>query len=119
MKKLSPFTRRLLSRLLVCLVIVYAFFGAYVWWAMHQPPEAFGRVMARMPGPVVFMLFPFETCGRKPAQAVCTWAIRATFLCSSWTRASAFSLLRSISDNLSCWYSAVILDRHSGGRFPL
>jgi hypothetical protein len=61
MKKLSPFTRRLLSRLLVCLVIVYAFFGAYVWWAMHQPPEAFGRVMARMPGPVVFMLFPFET----------------------------------------------------------
>jgi hypothetical protein len=61
MKKVSPFTRKLLSRLLVCVVIVYAFFVAYVWWAMHQPPETFGRVMARMPGPVVFMLFPFET----------------------------------------------------------
>ncbi len=61
MKKLSPSTRRLLSRLLVCLVIVYAVFGAYIWWAMRQPPEAFARVMARMPGPVVFMLFPFET----------------------------------------------------------
>jgi peroxiredoxin len=28
---------------------------------MRQPPETFGRVMAKMPGPVVFMLFPFET----------------------------------------------------------
>jgi len=28
---------------------------------MHQPPEAFGRVMANMPGPVVFLFFPFET----------------------------------------------------------
>ena len=28
---------------------------------MHQPPEAFGRVMAKMPGPVVFLLAPFET----------------------------------------------------------
>jgi hypothetical protein len=28
---------------------------------MHQPPETFGRVMAKMPGPVPFLLFPFET----------------------------------------------------------
>jgi hypothetical protein len=28
---------------------------------MHQPPEKFGRVMAKIPGPVVFLLFPFET----------------------------------------------------------
>jgi hypothetical protein len=61
MKKLGPSTRKLLSRLLLCVVIVYAIFGAYIWWAMRQPPEAFARVMARMPGPVVFMLFPFET----------------------------------------------------------
>jgi hypothetical protein len=27
---------------------------------MHQPPEKFGRVMARMPMPAYF-LFPFET----------------------------------------------------------
>jgi peroxiredoxin len=28
---------------------------------MRQPPETFGRVMARMPGPVPFLIFPFET----------------------------------------------------------
>jgi hypothetical protein len=59
--KLSPFTRRLLLRLLISLMIAYVCFGAYVWWAMHQPPETFGRVMSRMPGPVPFMIFPFET----------------------------------------------------------
>jgi hypothetical protein len=33
---------------------------AYVNWAMHQPPEIFGHVMARMPMPAYFVL-PFET----------------------------------------------------------
>jgi hypothetical protein len=61
MLKLNPFASRLLSRLLVGLTIGYVSFGAYVWWAMHQPPETFGRVMAKMPGPVPFWLFPFET----------------------------------------------------------
>ena len=28
---------------------------------MRQPPETFGRVMAKLPGPVPFLLFPFET----------------------------------------------------------
>jgi hypothetical protein len=28
---------------------------------MRQPPETFARVMARMPGPVPFLIFPFET----------------------------------------------------------
>lgn len=28
---------------------------------MHQPPETFARVMSRMPGPVPFLIFPFET----------------------------------------------------------
>jgi hypothetical protein len=61
MLKPSPFVRKLLIRLLLGLAIAYACFGAYIWWAMRQPPETFGRVMAKMPGPVVFMLFPFET----------------------------------------------------------
>ncbi len=61
MLKLSPFVRRLSLRLIVSLVIAYIGFGAYVWWAMHQPPETFGRVMAGMPGPVPFLIFPFET----------------------------------------------------------
>jgi hypothetical protein len=28
---------------------------------MHQPPEVFGKVMAKAPEPIVFMLYPFET----------------------------------------------------------
>jgi hypothetical protein len=59
--KLSPFARRLLLRLSLGAAIVYFSFGTFVWWAMHQPSETFGRVMAKMPGPVPFLLFPFET----------------------------------------------------------
>jgi hypothetical protein len=33
-----------------------AFFGV-----MRQSPEQFGRVMAKIPGPVPFLIFPFET----------------------------------------------------------
>jgi hypothetical protein len=61
MLKPSPFARRLLLRILAGLLIGYIGFGVYVWWAMHQPPETFGRVMAKMPGPVPFLIFPFET----------------------------------------------------------
>jgi hypothetical protein len=32
----------------------------YVNWAMHQPPEVFGHVMAKMPMPAYFVI-PFET----------------------------------------------------------
>ncbi len=28
---------------------------------MRQPPETFGRFMAKLPGPVPFLVFPFET----------------------------------------------------------
>ena len=61
MSKLTPFTRKVLLRILVSLTIGYVCFGAYVWWAMRQPPETFARVMSRMPGPVPFLIFPFET----------------------------------------------------------
>jgi hypothetical protein len=61
MLKLSPFSRRLLLRLLISLMVGYVCFGACVWWAMHQPPETFARVMSRMSGPVPFLIFPFET----------------------------------------------------------
>jgi hypothetical protein len=55
------FRRKLLLRVLAGLLTIYLCFGTYVWWSMHQSPEVFGRVMARMPGPVPFLLFPFET----------------------------------------------------------
>jgi hypothetical protein len=59
--KLSPLVRKLARRLFVGLGIAYLCFGSFILWSMRQPPETFGRVMARMPGPVPFLLFPFET----------------------------------------------------------
>jgi len=59
--KLSPVARRRLCGIAIVLAVAYLVFGSYVWWAMHQTPETFGRVMKRMPGPVVFLAFPFET----------------------------------------------------------
>ena len=59
--KPSPTTRKRLGIAALVLVVVYLAFGSYIWWAMNQPPETFGRVMAKMPGPVPFLLFPFET----------------------------------------------------------
>ena len=35
-------------------------FLVYINWAMHQPPEVFGHVMAQMPMPAYFVI-PFET----------------------------------------------------------
>lgn len=59
--RLTPCARKFLARGVVVLLAVYFTFGGYIWWAMQQPPDLFGKVMARMPGPVVFLLFPFET----------------------------------------------------------
>src|ERR1700692_3411274 len=57
-------TRRRLLRWLSG-VAAFCFVGwlglvGYVNWAMHQPPEVFGHVMAKMPMPAYFVL-PFET----------------------------------------------------------
>jgi hypothetical protein len=53
--------RKFLVPFLIVLLVVYAVCTAFIWRTMRQPPEAFARVMARIPGPVVFLLFPFET----------------------------------------------------------
>jgi hypothetical protein len=53
--------RRILVRALLVLFIIYVAFGAFIWHVMHQPPEKFARVMAKIPGPVAFLLFPFES----------------------------------------------------------
>jgi len=47
--------------ILLSLVFLYAAGFGFIWWSMQQPPEKFGRIMSRMPGPVPFLLFPFET----------------------------------------------------------
>ena|SRR5439155_19276088 len=63
--RLSARVRKLLLSLFAVVIVVYFAFAAFIWRTMHQPPEAFGRVMANMPGPVVFLFFPFE----RPTQA--------------------------------------------------
>lgn len=52
--------KKQLLRAGVVLLVLYAAFASYVWWAMCQPPETFGRVMQHMPA-VAYYLVPFET----------------------------------------------------------
>jgi hypothetical protein len=57
----SKLVRRLMLTILITLAFFYISFGAFLWWAMHLPPEQIGRVMSRMPAPVVFLGYPFQT----------------------------------------------------------
>lgn len=41
-------------------LVLYVALAGYLVWAMHQPPETFGRVMSHMPN-AVFLVLPFET----------------------------------------------------------
>ena len=52
--------RSILLRSAIVLAVIYVALVAVVAWSMHQPPEAFGRVMSRMPT-AAFMVVPFET----------------------------------------------------------
>jgi hypothetical protein len=58
--KLKATTKRRLITTLGVLAVAWLGFIAFIDWAMHQTPEKFGGVMARMPMPAYF-LFPFET----------------------------------------------------------
>jgi hypothetical protein len=53
--------RKFLVPSLIVLLVAYVSYAAFIWRAMRQPPEAFARVMAKMPGLVVFLSLPFET----------------------------------------------------------
>ena len=57
---MKPTRKRWLLRSAGILAILWLAFVGFVDWAMHQPPETFGRVMMHMPLPAYF-LFPFET----------------------------------------------------------
>ena len=59
--RMSDAHKKLLVRALTVLVILYFSFAVFITWAMRQPPETFARVMSHMPGPAVFLAFPFET----------------------------------------------------------
>jgi hypothetical protein len=53
--------KKMLLRTVVVLVIVWLCACGAIYAVMRQPPETFARVMARIPGPVAFLAFPFET----------------------------------------------------------
>lgn len=57
----SPRTRKILVGVIITLAIAYIACGVLIWRAMHKPPEEFARVMAKLPGPVPFLLFPFQS----------------------------------------------------------
>jgi hypothetical protein len=58
--RLSPLARKLLLSILSALLFAWLGFAGFVWWAMRQTPETFGRVMSRTPE-IAYMVVPFET----------------------------------------------------------
>jgi hypothetical protein len=53
--------KKSLAILLGALVAVWITACALIYYKMRRPPEEFGRFMSKIPAPVVFMAFPFET----------------------------------------------------------
>ena len=50
-----------LTKWLAVLVVLWLLACGALFGIMRQPPETFARVMARVPGPVAFLVLPFET----------------------------------------------------------
>ena len=50
---------RRLATLVIALLVAYVVLLAGIFMVMRQPPDRFGRIMARMPMPI-FMVVPFE-----------------------------------------------------------
>jgi AhpC/TSA family len=63
MAKLWPSSRagKILLAATITLAIAYLVCGVLIWRAMHKPPEEFAQIMSKLPGPVPFLLFPFES----------------------------------------------------------
>lgn len=53
--------RKILVFGLGVIVLVWLAGCALIYSNMRKPPEEFGRFMTRIPAPVAFMAFPFET----------------------------------------------------------
>jgi hypothetical protein len=50
-----------LLRVLAGVAVLWLVGCGVLYHIMRQPPETFGRFMAKLPGPVPFLVFPFET----------------------------------------------------------
>jgi hypothetical protein len=55
------FPKRTLLRALAVVSLVWLLGCAALYHIMREPPETFAHFMAKLPGPVPFLLFPFET----------------------------------------------------------
>ena len=53
--------KKVILRTIASIAIVWVICCCVLFQIMRQPPETFGRFMAKLPGPVPFLLFPFET----------------------------------------------------------
>lgn len=54
-------TRRVWFSIFAALALLWTIACASLFAVMRQSPDAFARVMARVPGPVAFLVLPFET----------------------------------------------------------
>jgi hypothetical protein len=57
---LKKTTKRRIGIVCAALFCLWIGFVVYIGWAMRQPPEVFGHIMAKMPMPAYFVI-PFET----------------------------------------------------------
>jgi hypothetical protein len=53
--------KKKLISIFAIVLVAWAFACAALYGIMRRPPEAFARFMARIPGPVAFLVLPFET----------------------------------------------------------
>ncbi len=53
--------KRTLVRAFAVIALLWLLGCAALYHIMRRPPETFARFMAKLPGPVPFLLFPFET----------------------------------------------------------
>ena len=84
--------KKITAGILTGILVLWVGFVAFIWRAMHKPPEDFARVMSHMPWEI-FLVVPFETL---------------------WTRARAGSL--NIGDSAPD-FSLLKLDKTSTIRF--
>ena len=55
------FAKRALVRVFAVIALLWVIACCGLYQVMREPPKTFARFMAKLPGPVPFLLFPFET----------------------------------------------------------
>jgi hypothetical protein len=55
------FPKKAILTTVAVIAVVWLFSCAALYDIMRQPPETFARFMSKLPGPVAFLVLPFET----------------------------------------------------------